>query len=605
MCADPLRTCKSFNGSFANGCYDFADLEEGTGQLQTGKTQTYFFTHPAWGDYDGVLDTDELWRPDCQFMSSLFRMAQEVDPHVMMIVFLPTLLFESAFAMDYAIFRKQLSQIVVLAGPGVIVASLVTGLFVKAWYSHWSFNACWLLGTIVSATDPVAVVALLKDLGADPALGTMIEGESLLNDGSAVVVYSFIMSWIKFDWEAPDGWLAREDLDKPEPFPVWGSGLDRAPHGAADGGARRRLRHRGGEGRQRGAAASVQRDLHRGGDRAGHPPRLLALRDRAQVVGGALGGGDGRVYLNLHREAITVDTQHFLHEFYEMCAYLLNTVLFLIAGCYLGDVLQRFVHGNDDDGVVHTDISFLIILYLVCIFARAIAILVCYPALRRLGTGMEPKTAVVLLWGGLRGAVGLALAIMVHHTQYDGWLWKSELAHQLGNVDDGAKYLYCRDVPEVILMATCFIILTTVCINGSTMAPLMKCLALDKPSAAREYMLADATKKLIKGTNKKLDELKNDKWVGAALYNVVRQKYVVPPRAEHAGALDRREGGDGAAGAQHRADGVPLAVREGELSDEVRAHRPHLEPAAGEPRARGARRRGSAPTSTASRSPSC
>ena len=96
-----------------------------------------------------------------------------------------------------------------------------------------------------------------------------------------------------------------------------------------------------------------------------------------------------------------------------MCAYLLNTVLFLIAGCYLGDVLQRFVHGNDDDGVVHTDISFLIILYLVCIFARAIAILVCYPALRRLGTGMQPRTAVVLLWGGLRGAVGLALALIV------------------------------------------------------------------------------------------------------------------------------------------------------------------------------------------------
>ena len=210
-----------------------------------------------------------------------------------------------------------------------------------------------------------------------------------------------------------------------------------------------------------------------------------------------------------------------------MCAYLLNTVLFLIAGCYLGDVLQRFVHGNDDDGVVHTDISFLIILYLVCIFARAIAILVCYPALRRLGTGMQPKTAVVLLWGG-RAAPSASpwRSWSTTHSTTAGCL-KSELAHQLGNVDDGTKYLYCRDVPEVILMATCFIAATTVCINGSTMAPLMKCLALDKPSAAREYMLADATKKLIKGTNKKLDELKNDKWVGAALYNVVRQKYVV------------------------------------------------------------------------------
>ena len=66
----------------------------------------------------------------------------------------------------------------------------------------------------------MAVVALLKDLGADTALGTMIEGESLLNDGSAVVVYSFIMSWIKYDWEAPPGWLEREDLKQPQPFPV-------------------------------------------------------------------------------------------------------------------------------------------------------------------------------------------------------------------------------------------------------------------------------------------------------------------------------------------------------------------------------------------------
>jgi len=53
-----------------------------------------------------------------------------------------------------------------------------------------SFTACILFGAIISATDPVAVVALLKELGISKRIGTLIEGESLLNDGTAMVVFS-------------------------------------------------------------------------------------------------------------------------------------------------------------------------------------------------------------------------------------------------------------------------------------------------------------------------------------------------------------------------------------------------------------------------------
>ena len=55
-------------------------------------------------------------------------------------------------------------------------------------------QVCWLIGTITSATDPVAVVALLKELGTEKAIGTLIEGESLLNDGSAVVLYVALLT---------------------------------------------------------------------------------------------------------------------------------------------------------------------------------------------------------------------------------------------------------------------------------------------------------------------------------------------------------------------------------------------------------------------------
>jgi NhaP-type Na+/H+ or K+/H+ antiporter len=58
--------------------------------------------------------------------------------------------------------------------------------------SEFDFNAALLYGAIISATDPVAVVSLLKELGASKELSTLIEGESLLNDGTAMVVF-FVM----------------------------------------------------------------------------------------------------------------------------------------------------------------------------------------------------------------------------------------------------------------------------------------------------------------------------------------------------------------------------------------------------------------------------
>ena len=64
---------------------------------------------------------------------------------------------------------------------------------------HFSMKAALLYGAIISATDPVAVVALLKQLGASKQLSTMIEGESLLNDGTAMVLFFVILDMIKAD----------------------------------------------------------------------------------------------------------------------------------------------------------------------------------------------------------------------------------------------------------------------------------------------------------------------------------------------------------------------------------------------------------------------
>lgn len=113
-----------------------------------------------------------------------------MDPHLMLFVFLPPLLFESAFNIKWHVFKKTAGAAMLLATSGVVLASLFTALCVKGmFYPDWDWTMALLFGCILSATDPVAVVALLKELGAKESLSTMIEGESLLNDGTAVVIF--------------------------------------------------------------------------------------------------------------------------------------------------------------------------------------------------------------------------------------------------------------------------------------------------------------------------------------------------------------------------------------------------------------------------------
>jgi NhaP-type Na+/H+ or K+/H+ antiporter len=90
-------------------------------------------------------------------------------------------------------------QALLLAGPGVLVGAYLMGSFVFYCVPsiHWSWNLCMLFGSILSATDPVAVVALLKDAGASPKLTILIIGESLMNDGTAMVLFTLYYNIMK------------------------------------------------------------------------------------------------------------------------------------------------------------------------------------------------------------------------------------------------------------------------------------------------------------------------------------------------------------------------------------------------------------------------
>jgi len=87
---------------------------------------------------------------------------------------------------------------------------------------RWDWNAALTMGAILSATDPVAVVALMKELGVSERLATLIEGESLLNDSTAIVVFQVSPLFCPFqetthlDIEQPDGWPRKYILSIPQ-----------------------------------------------------------------------------------------------------------------------------------------------------------------------------------------------------------------------------------------------------------------------------------------------------------------------------------------------------------------------------------------------------
>lgn len=117
-----------------------------------------------------------------------------INPHLLLAVFLPALIFESSFSMEWHTLKKVLPKVLLLAGPGVLISMALTGCLIRAMPFGLSWGFCMMLGSILSATDPVAVVAILKEVGASKVLGHLIEGESLVNDGTAIVVFNVFLA---------------------------------------------------------------------------------------------------------------------------------------------------------------------------------------------------------------------------------------------------------------------------------------------------------------------------------------------------------------------------------------------------------------------------
>jgi monovalent cation:H+ antiporter, CPA1 family len=111
---------------------------------------------------------------------------------------LPPLIFEAAYELRWDALRRNLGLVVVLATVGVLLSALATGA-VMTGLVHWPMSAALLFGILMAATDPVSVLATLREIGARGRLALIIEAESLLNDGTAAILFAIAIGFVTGD----------------------------------------------------------------------------------------------------------------------------------------------------------------------------------------------------------------------------------------------------------------------------------------------------------------------------------------------------------------------------------------------------------------------
>ena len=127
----------------------------------------------------------------CPFMEPLKQV--QLNPELIMYVILPTLIFEAAINIDAHKLLKNLAPIMLLAVLGVLISCLL----IAGTMYHMAIlplGAALVFGSLISATDPVAVIALFKELDANKRLALLMDGESLFNDATAIAMFIVLVS---------------------------------------------------------------------------------------------------------------------------------------------------------------------------------------------------------------------------------------------------------------------------------------------------------------------------------------------------------------------------------------------------------------------------
>ena len=394
-----------------------------------------------------------------------------INPDLILYLFLPILIFDAAYELNLHIFKKTLANATLLAAPGLIICMLLTGALMMGvatfipGFESWTWAFALMFGALISATDPVAVVALLHELKTSKRFSTLVDAESLLNDGTGIVCFMLFF-----------GAYAAGETTHASPVITFI--------------------------REVGLSTLLGFLLARiviwfitrinSEEMVQNSVIILAayltfiLSQYYLGVSGVIAlvaFGLTVTYVGKPRLKPQVNT--FMEHFWELLTYIANTLIFILVGVVIAEKVD-FSWGA---------LGVLILIYIALNLIRFAMIMLLYPVMKRLGYGLTRRESVILTWGGLRGALAMTLALMVSYTP-----------------------AIPEDIRSQVLFFTAGIVTLTLCINATTMRALLNRLGLTHVPSARtmlayriEKSIRDNSEKYLEGL-KKRDALEGANW---------------------------------------------------------------------------------------------
>jgi NhaP-type Na+/H+ or K+/H+ antiporter len=311
-----------------------------------------------------------------------------IDPDLFLYVFLPPLLFGEAMSLNWFHVIGAFSQAFLLACPGVVVGTLLTGVFAYFYIPSWSWNLAMVFGAVLSSTDVVAVVSLLKEVSASPKLTMIICGESLMNDGTSMVMFTLFFNMLKGQ--------VYTIADIIEYFLK--AFVGSSAFGCACGllmvrwlrSAKRPLKH-------------IDVYMQVAITLTGSYLVFFVAQNTFQISGLLACVSAGLMVAWLARPVIL--SHETMHNVWSMFEWTSNTMVFFLAGLIIG--------AKTTQTMSWFNLLNCIVLYIMILVIRSIIIAMFYPILSNIGHRCTAREAVFMSWAGLRGALGLALALIV------------------------------------------------------------------------------------------------------------------------------------------------------------------------------------------------
>lgn len=357
-----------------------------------------------------------------------------IRANLFLYVFLPTLIFQVALSIDLRRMLDDWVPILLLAVVAVLVSTLAVGWALYP-LAGLSLMACLMIGSIVSTTDPSAVVGIFRATPAPQRLARIVEGESLLNDAAAIALFGLFFAFVAFG--IPNPRLA--DVALQFPWLVIGGGGTGWIVGRLALAALSRL----------GQHPLGQMSLS-----VALPYLVFLLAEVVLGASGVIAVVAAGLALNFHAPGqLSPQAQSKLNDTWDLLAYWAGGMIFVLAALLIPNLLAN---------ARPFDLVLVIITVIAALAARASVLFFLLPLLTRLRLSppVSTKYRSAILWGGLRGAVTLALALTITESVRI----PSDIKRQVGIIATGYT-------------------LFTLIVQGTTLRMVISRLGLDKLSA--------------------------------------------------------------------------------------------------------------------------